>query len=203
MKFINIKNIIFIIIALTFSYACMASENRRRHPLIPRSGVIQYAGSIGFISVGAEWEYGKREQWATTLMIGYIPKRHSNRPKAAITLKQTYSPWNIVINGNINLRPLNCGLFLNTIYSHKFWTKEPGKYPEGYYQISTRVRPHIFIGQEIEFKAKKLKDKFIKSISLYYEFNSCDIYLCSYFPNMKYLSPADIFALGIGMKLNF
>jgi hypothetical protein len=43
----------------------------------------------------------------------------------------------------------------------------------------------------------------IKSVTLYYELNSCDIYLCSYFTNIKYLRAKDVIALGIGTKIGF
>lgn len=197
----HLTRTVILLAALLSTSGTYATETDSRHPLLPGSCVIQYAGSIGFASAGVEWQYGKRKQWRTTLLAGYIPKRHSSRAKAAMTIKQTYSPWQTRVTESTVIRPLNCGIFFNTIYSHKFWTKEPDKYPEGYYQISTRVRPHIFAGQEITFKPKRRMA--IKSVTLYYELNSCDIYLCSYFTNMKYLRAKDVIALGIGTKIGF
>lgn len=186
-----------------FAATSIYAEDGKRHWLIPRSIVGQHAGSIGYLSVGCEWEYGRHDQWATAILVGVIEKYQSNRAKATMTLKQTYSPWNIRINERLSLRPLNCGLFLNTIYSHHFWNKEPDKYPEGYYRFSTRVRPNIFAGQEITVELFPKEKMYLKSLSFYYEFNTSDIYLCSYFPNMEQVKLKDIICLGLGMKLNF
>ncbi len=192
-----------IIVASLFLATSVQATEKKRHPMIPRSIVGQHAGSIGYLSIGCEWEYGKNDQWATALLVGVIEKYQSNRAKATLTLKQTYSPWHISLNSKISLRPLNCGLFLNTIYSHHFWAKEPEKYPSGYYRFSPRIRPNIFIGQEITLHIPQKEKMNLKSVSFYYEFNTSDIYLCSYFPNTGEIRLKDILSLGLGVKLNF
>lgn len=201
MKFVSFKYILLLVImSITTN---ITAETNKRHPLVPRSGVMQYAGSTGFLSAGVEWKYGKREQWGTTLLLGYLPKFYSHREKAVVTLKQTFSPWNIKLNKNINLRPLNCGMFLSSIYGHSFWKQEPERYPDKYYKISTHFRIHIFAGQEIVFSLNEKHNCLLKSVSLYYELNTCDIYLYNYFPNIKYLNLGEIIKLGLGTKLNF
>lgn len=42
--------------------------------LIPTNGVIQTCGNMGVISLGIGWDYGKRRQWETFVMLGYIPR---------------------------------------------------------------------------------------------------------------------------------
>jgi hypothetical protein len=201
-KFANFK-FLFISAIMIIAPISITAETKKRHPLVPCNAIIQYAGSTGYISAGAEWKYGKHKQWGTALLIGYLPKFHSHREKAVATLKQTLSPWDIQLNKNINLHPLNCGMFLTTIYGNCFWTEEPDKYPDKYYQISTHLRIHIFAGQEIIFTLNDKYNKLFNSISLYYELNTCDLYLCSYFPNIKHLNISDIIKIGFGTKLNF
>ena len=55
--------------------------------LIPTSGIIQTCGNMGIISLGIGWEYGKRRQWETQLLFGYIPKFSSDDEKFTMTLK--------------------------------------------------------------------------------------------------------------------
>lgn len=52
--------------------------------LIPTSGIIQTCGNMGIISLGIGWEYGKRRQWETQLLFGYIPKFSSDDEKFTI-----------------------------------------------------------------------------------------------------------------------
>ncbi len=169
--------------------------------LIPSHTVLQYAGSIGFLSVGVGWDYGKHNQWETTVLLGYLPQYHSESSKLTFTLKQNYTPWSLTLKpGWLTVEPLTCGLFFNTIFSDEFWVGEPDRYPEGYYGFSTRIRTHIFVGQRLthHFRGKNKKGK---SITAYYELNTCDFYIASLFTNPDYLHLKDILSLSVGIKM--
>ncbi len=175
--------------------------HRRWHNLIPTHTAIQYAGSIGIVSMGLGWDYGKRNQWETTVMLGYLPKYHSDKSKITFTLKQNYTPWSLPLKRKrLTVEPLTCGLFFNTIFSEEFWVEEPDRYPKGYYGFSTRVRTHLFVGQRLTHHFKG-NDKRHKSITAYYELNTCDLYLVSLFTNPDYLKLKDILYLGFGIKI--
>ena len=47
--------------------------------LIPTQGVIQNAGNMGLVSCGVGWDYGRRSQWETHLLLGYVPKHKSKK----------------------------------------------------------------------------------------------------------------------------
>ena len=49
--------------------------------LIPDHYKMQFAGSIGMVSLGTGWTYGKKKQWETDLMFGFLPKFESERHK--------------------------------------------------------------------------------------------------------------------------
>lgn len=169
--------------------------------LIPSHTVVQYAGSIGFLSAGIGWDYGKRDQWETTVLLGYLPKYHSDKNKVTFTLKQNYTPWSITLKPErLTVEPLTCGLFFNTIFSDEFWVDEPDRYPEGYYGFSTRIRTHLFVGQRLTHHFKG-KDKKGRSLTAYYELNTCDLYLVSLVTNPHYLKIGDILSLAVGIKM--
>ena len=63
--------------------------------LIPTHFVVQNAGNMGVLSAGIGWSYGKRRQWETDLLFGYIPKHDSSRGKLTTTLKGNFIPWDI------------------------------------------------------------------------------------------------------------
>lgn len=171
--------------------------------LIPSYSKIQYAGSMGVVSIGPGWDYGKNNQWETDLMLGIIPKYSTNKTKVTLTLKQNFIPWNVHLGGKgFSLDPLACGLYLNTVFGHEFWTKEPGRYPKGYYGFSTRLRFNIYLGQRVTYQIPPQKRSFIKAISAYYEVSSSDLYIISAATN-SYLKPKDYLHLSLGVKLLF
>ena len=96
--------------------------------LIPTHFVIQNAGNMGLLSAGIGWSYGKNRKWETELMMGFIPKHNSSRPKLTTTLKGNYIPWKVdlsKITGKIPetrrlLEPLTLSLYLKPVYGSAF-----------------------------------------------------------------------------------
>lgn len=170
--------------------------------LIPSHTKIQYAGSMGLLSSGAGWDYGKRNQWETDILVGFVPKYSSGKAKLIFTLKQNYMPWNIRTNNNkFSFEPLACGMYVNTITGDEFWSSEPDRYPAGgYYPIPTKIRFHIFVGERITWKIPSALRRGAKSITFFYELSSCDFYIVSAIQN-SYLTPKDYVKLSLGLKM--
>ena len=82
--------------------------------LIPTHFVVQNAGNMGLISAGIGWSYGKRRQWETDLLFGYIPKHDSSRGKLTTTLKGNFIPWDIDLSGISHKIPNNRWIFKPT-----------------------------------------------------------------------------------------
>lgn len=169
--------------------------------LRPNQTKIQFAGSIGAFSIGAGRHYGKRQQWETDLMIGYLPKAESDESHWIFTIKQSYVPFHCDLGRRFELEPLACGLFLSTISGEQFWKRQPSKYPKHYYGFSTAIRANLFIGQRICYKIPHSARRYHRNISFYYELSTCDLYLVSKFTNSQ-LSVWDILSLAIGLKLD-
>ena len=90
--------------------------------------------------------------------------------------------------------------YFNTVFSNEFWTKEPDRYPQGYYNFSTRVRTHIYAGQRLQFHIPDSKRFFSRSITAFYEISTCDLYVVSAFTN--HLNPDDYLRLSFGLKFD-
>ena len=88
--------------------------------MIPKYQNVQYAGSMGLLSLGVGWDYGRKKQWETEIMFGLIPRFSSNKAKVTFTLKQNYAPWEISLGGKWWLEPLVTGLYMNTVLSDDF-----------------------------------------------------------------------------------
>lgn len=175
--------------------------------LVPTHFVIQNAGNMGVVSMGLGWSYGKRHQWETDLMFGYIPKHQSTRGKLTSTLKGNYIPWHLNINSKADLNktckwsfePLTVSLYINTVYGHEFWKSQPGRYPDKYYEfMSTKFRLNLALGQRITFDIPKRKRLMHNRITLFYEVGTCDLYVRSMFQSSIPLK--DVLGLSIGLK---
>ncbi len=167
--------------------------------LMPQYAKMQYAGSIGVVSFGSGWDYCKG-RLETDILFGYVPKYGDSRGKLTFTLREQYIPWSLNLGqSQWSVQPLTCGLFMNTIIDGRFWEKEPGgKYPSDYYNFSTKVRFHIFLGQQFTVKLPPHKSVH-QSISFYYQISSCDLYIASAWNN-SYLKPKDYLSLAFGVK---
>ncbi len=169
--------------------------------LIPTHFKLQYAGNMGLISLGSGWDYGKRNQWETDLLWGFIPKNYSNRAKLTFTLKQNYMPWSYSLKNNFSVEPLACGIYFNTVFGDEFWTEEPDRYPRGYYGFSSKIRTHVFLGQRLTYEFQN-RNRFshYRSVTFFYELSTCDLYLVSAVGN-SYLRPRDYLSLSFGLKM--
>lgn len=178
--------------------------NYRKHwdVLIPTSGVIQVCGNMGIVSMGIGWAYGKRRQWETQLLLGYIPKFDSDDEKWTLTLKQNFIPWKKPMGKGWTFEPLECSLYFNTVFGHDFWTKQPTKYESGYYPFSTRIRPNLAFGERFKYDIPHNKRKRIKSITFFYELGTNEIYALRFFRNGN-AGFWDVFGLSFGVKVQY
>ncbi len=211
MKFTNFKCFLLIIICIPISARRInAQENvaisnhsqcsKTLTKLIPHYCKVQFAGSMGALSLGIGWSYG-RNRWETDFLLGLVPGNGDRDPMATFTLKQNYMPWKINIGENFIFEPLACGLYLNTLLDDDYWVSNPDKYPKGYYTFSTKIRVNIFAGERLTFKLKENKN-YLKSITLFYELSSNDLYLINAINNST-LKPKDYLGLSFGAKFQF
>ncbi len=165
--------------------------------LIPTHATLQYAGSIGVFSTGPGWDYGRRDQWATDFMIGYIPRFSGKEGAVTLSLKETYTPWQVPIARGWTFAPLTGGILVNSVLDNHFWGREPDRYPSNYYKFSTRVRFHAFLGQAFTVRLSERVPS--RTLTFYYEISSCDLYVISAATN-RYVKPGDILSLALGVK---
>lgn len=167
--------------------------------LIPNQFTLQYAGSIGAVSAGAGWHYGKNLHWETDLLVGFLPKYHSRSAHATFTVKERYVPWHCQLNERFTVEPLTAGAFFSTISGEDFWRNQPSRYPKRYYGLPTKLRTNIFVGQRLRFHIPSHKRVLHQSVSVYYEISTCDIYLLSKATNKSYPWSKTL-SLAIGVK---
>lgn len=165
--------------------------------LKPTHAKWQYAGGMGLSSLGMGWDYGKRRQWETDFLIGYLPAKYADGFRLTFTVKQNYIPWSITFAERWIAEPFYTGLYITTIAGEEFWKQEPGRYPNRYYNFSTKLRPYIFIGQRLGID---IPHPLFRNVSAFYEISTCEMYLISKVTN-KSLTMKDILRISFGIKL--
>ncbi|MHA4895939.1 hypothetical protein ACXZ1K_14400 [Pedobacter sp. PWIIR3] len=172
--------------------------------LIPDEAIVQYAGSIGYLSVGAGYDIFGNKQGNINLNYGFVP-RSKGGSLHMLTAKFAYKPFVIRIKDWAKIYPFNPGVFITYTFNKNLSFNFPtDNYPKGYYYWSEAARPHLSFSNEFELNRGKLLQKTgLKQVSIYSEFNTNDFYLVNYFQNTTALSLTDIFKLGIGLRIKF
>ena len=169
---------------------------------IPNLYIAQYAGNIGFVSVGVGWDYGKNDRWETQLLLGYLPDGVMSESMWTSTLRQNLVPWQVGCSRLVTITPAVFTFSVNTVFNNEFWFTESERYPGDYYRFSSKLRAQIGIGGRINLHFTDIKRKETDRISLFYDLSTYDLAIISYFPNHN-LRFSDILALGIGVQYRF
>jgi hypothetical protein len=156
---------------------------------------LQYAGSTGFMTFGIN-KITTNQKIEIGLQAGVIPSFIGNSQRS-IVAKFLYAPFKIN-RKSILFQPITSGLFFARHYGESHGNSWSSKYPKGYYWWNRSLRSHIFIGTQLSINTKS---NFISRISIYFEANTNDLYLYSYFPNIKSIKLYDIIFFGTGLKL--
>jgi hypothetical protein len=172
--------------------------------LIPDAVLAQYAGSIGFINAGISYNLFKNKKGSLDLLYGYIPENKGGA-FSTVSTKFNYRPFVIKSGKNLIFYPINPGAFISYTVNKDFdLTWDRGQYPKGYYYWSEALRFHLAFSSEVKIKTPALfKNEQLKSVSLYYEINTNDVYLINYVQNKRYLDITGIFKAGLGIRANF
>ena len=195
-----LKKLTFSILFTLFLSTSALAQSKFWKSLIPDQAGLQYAGSIGFISVGAGYDL-LNEKAALNFNVGYIPESLGGE-LTIISVKFQYKPFNIPIGDKIIVQPFNPVFFPSYTLGQNFDFKfEKPKYQEGYYFWSSALRLHL--GASTEVKILNKPDAKIKALSLYAEANTNDLYLLSWFQNRTYTPFYRMFKMGYGVKMYF
>jgi len=166
--------------------------------LYPDFITIQYAGSIGFKSMGVGYEIKDRSR--ISAHYGFVPASRGG-VLHIVTGKYLFTPVKIERSSRLFFQPLNVGAMITYHFGENFYTRWPrDQYPKGYYWWPSALRLHLLLESEITYE---LKDSFLKSVSGFVEFNTNDLYVVSYVQNVRSINFFDIVKSGVGVRLRF
>jgi len=163
----------------------------------------QYAGEIGFMSLGVGTEFFKKRNGELDLMLGYLPQSIGGDDIITSAIKFSYIPWTKnILNNKLIIQPLTVGVLAYHAFG-KDLNKQNNRdlYPRGYYwwTVSTRLGPVFGLRIKKEFEPSSK----IKSLSFYVEFGSNDLYIYSWIDNRSLIPIHNIFNSSFGLKANF
>lgn len=172
--------------------------------LVPDEAIVQYAGSIGYVSAGAGYEIFGNKRGNLSFHYGYVPESKGGELHIT-TVKLSYKPWLVRLKEWGKLYPFNPGFFASYTFHKDLSLFFPsGQYPGDYYYWSEAIRPHLSVSTELEVKPPGLlKNTGIRALGFYVEANTNDFYLINYLQNVPALQLVDIFQLGIGLRAKF
>lgn len=186
------------ILLITLSFSVAAQQDSTGKWWVPDHVKMQFAGNIGFLSVGAGYKYGS-EKWESDLYYGYVPGRFGG-PLHSVTIKTTWFPFRPWEREGWKVDWISFGIPLNYTFGDEYFLFPPDKYPKGYYDHSTALRAGIFMGGRMSRLPGNQK---VKGLGLYYEAGTYDLLLHNYIFNTGTLKFHEIFNLGLGLQVSF
>lgn len=153
----------------------------------------QYAGNIGYISIGVGKNISKK--FICDLMYGYTPKRYSINALHSISLKYSYYPIEFNIN-KITTSSIYTGFAINFSKHNNSFYRSQGEIPYKYYApTAIHIIPHLGI-KFTKYSRKK------KKISFFTEIVTLDSYIYKMF-NSNFLNFRDYFSYDFGTMIYF
>lgn len=177
----------------------MAQEygSHRNSSWLPQDAVVQYAGSIGLVSAGIGYGFGKGK-FDADILLGYLPKKIGGDEIWTSALKVNWLPFQLTPNNDFSLIPLTTGIMVSHTFGKQYFRLLPDRYPKKYYTFSTAIHLYYQLGSRIQFQ---LWEDRLPEMAFYYELNSSLESTISYIQNPRALSPADIFHLSLGLRI--
>lgn len=194
------KLIINSLLIFSFFVQPVFAQNKFLQHIKPDQLNLQYAGSIGFISGSIGYHFLK-EKTTLSFHYGYVPESLGGE-LSILAAKFQYRPWAIKIKDKFIIYPFNPVIFPSYTLGENFdFNFKRSTYRRGYYFWSSALRIHLGAGTEI--KILNLSDRKIKSVSIYAETNTNDLYALTWFKNRTSSPFYAMFKLGYGVKMDF
>ena len=191
----NFRVLTLLLIGATASL-CHAQSTKN---LLPDYITAQYAGSTGWISIGAGYNLFKQHV-RVGVQYGFVPEEKGGKLQILST-SFFFKPYVLHASKNIDFNPLDIGVKASYHFGDKFYINWPARFPDGYYWWKSALRLHLATETSVTYKLKNAGRA--KYVTAYLELNSSDLYLISYVLNFKSLSLPDIIKAGVGLRIGF
>ncbi len=162
--------------------------------IIPDHLKVQYAGLIGFMSVGAGYDLSKR--YDATLFYGVL-SNHLGGSSVRVHTVSLKNSWDLFKPGLLGNVTPKAGVSINWGNTNNTFRRLPAHYPEQYY-FQNKVHLAPFWGAEWQIHLPA--GRTFKSIGIYGEMSTLDAYVLE-LVRTKYVSLDKIWNLALGITL--
>jgi hypothetical protein len=198
-----IQRFIYIVISLIlFSSTIVAAEKEdtkqdslERKWYVPRAAKIQYAGNIGYLSIGATY-YLVDDWYQLSIMYGMAEYPGHERTLNTLAFKNTFLIKKFHYKDFV-ISPI-AGLSINLGSTHNTYRKLPDYFPDDYY-FQNKIHFAPFVGAMVYHP---LPFRIIKGIDFYTEMATMDNYLLEAI-RTDYVKYSEIWNLSLGLTLYF
>ena len=181
------KGWLTIICISIFSVCAKAQAEKKKRGIAPHHVKLQFAGTIGFISVGTGYEFAKKKLQAD-FFYGYVPEKIGGINIHSVTGKLTWLPVSIQSN-KYKFDLLTTGLLVNYAFGKQY---DFSRVSFNYYGFPTAAHIAFFAGGGISRNKS----------GLYYELGITDRDLISFASNSKGIKFHEIINIGIGARVS-
>jgi hypothetical protein len=191
-----LRRSLIIMLALTTMEGRSQSAFQRVFPQAVVSG--QYGGSIGLVA-GGYHRRTAREHFGGGLLYGYLPRAFGG-PLHTVTLAFSLEPWQVPLGAHLRWTPLRAGAFIVLALGPGWHVVRPPYYEPGYYWWSTNFRQHLQVGTALR---TRLHAGPFSHAAIWFQANTNDLYLSSWWPNRATIALGEIIHFGAGVDLYF
>jgi len=131
-----------------------AEEKGKLAWYVPDRAVLQFAGSIGFLSAGTGWSF-LQERLDAEILLGWAPQAVAGDDFFTITTRLLFQPF-LLEAGELRLRPLIVGGFASYTPKEDYWITPPDRYNSGYYEFSTAIRIGVILGVQVGLPVEEI-----------------------------------------------
>ncbi|HEY0978454.1 MAG TPA: hypothetical protein VGE21_13355 [Flavobacteriales bacterium] len=190
------RALLLLICAATCTVPADAQLLRRLLPT--RSLGTQYAGSIGLLSVSG-MRHSPNGSIAAGLSFGHVPHSHGGSLNTW-AMRFMYTPWRVDLNERWMLEPLQTGIFIAYTTGLDLSSHWPSHLEKGYYWWTPNFRQHLYLRTQLSYGTRA---KTVQRIAAYFEVNTNDLYVYSWWPNRGAIRVYDILFFGTGVQVYF
>ena len=176
------------------------SDTYKKPFLLPDYFSLQYAGDIGFMSIGGGYFYNKNKKVRVNISIGIVPKRIATTSSSIITLAHEFQIMKpIKIKNNFEWSIVNVGAQLSYYLGNEYNSLNRGYEDKYYYLFSTNIGYRFYFKTELLW-LNSYKYLGYKKISFYFESgrNATDILTSFKNRTVNYFDSA---SFGFGLNL--
>jgi len=165
--------------------------------LIPDYLKLQYAGNIGYGSIGIGY-FWQKDHAQTEIFYGFVPSWAGGNNIRTVAIKNMANLFVFRPGSNILIKQ-QVGFSTNFAFTKKTYFELPDYYPDNYYSTNA-IHFMPFLSQECIIYFKKYC--FVKKVGFYSECSAVDTYL---YQSLKYkqIKFSDAWSLALGAVISF